>query len=216
MPSRTRRAGSEHASAFVVGPAPMSLSKRMTEPILDSVPRVYDRGGSLPAIPLAPGESLRRAIAKLARDGRPTFRVVAGLFVPHLWRVPSESLDGELTIELVALDSRPPEVGPQAWAALCIGDAFDADRADQRSYAQLKRLTAAGLRDVCGWAGADVAASLGYRDEFAACRAARRGRELWSWLHAWPWACVEQGMLRPRWWEQPAARLGWRLWAKGS
>jgi hypothetical protein len=111
------------------------------------------------------------------------------------------------------------EMRPGAWYALHTRAALDDALADANCHAQLKRMAAAGLRDLYDLSGPDVAEELGYASETAAYRAAQHGRRLLAAASAWPWACLPPSVLQARWsavWlEDVGVRFGWGLWCAG-
>jgi hypothetical protein len=66
----------------------------------------------------------------------------------------------------------------------------------------LRRLGAAIARDILDLSPEKITDWLGYENRGEAKKLARKGRELWRQLGAWPWSCHASGRLPDEWWLQ--------------
>jgi hypothetical protein len=81
-----------------------------------------------------------------------------------------------------------------------------------RAGDQVRHLTAAAYRDLLAADLETIAELFGYSGERAAREAARKGRELWAQLNAWPWACLPAGALPRQRWGSDALVTAWAVW----
>lgn len=174
------------------------------------------RSGGPYGPPLPVGEDLRLAILERERAGCLTYPVVRHLSVPRLWQVPQRTGPGELVVHFRSLRARPLEVRPDVWSVLAVREiesvwaVIESASRNRDARAQLRRLAAAALRDICGWSWEEVVAALEYRDaDDRRCRGdAARGRRHWRALRAWPWVALPAGPPPDGWEEDETARVG--------
>jgi DNA-binding XRE family transcriptional regulator len=176
-------------------------------------------GGPLCPLP-AVGEGLRWAILEGEREGCATLSAVRGLSVPRCWQISRLSVAEELVVRHRPPLTRPPlQVRPDVWAVLVGREVEPAEAAinaacsNRRARAQLRRLAAAAMRDICGLCWAEVAAAL-ESDARSCKRDATIGRGLLRALRAWPWVALPEGVPAAGWEREEAVLVAWALWRR--
>jgi hypothetical protein len=154
-----------------------------------------------PFIP-SPGEALVDLIQQHRRVGRAVWRVYS-LVVPRLEFVAVRDPETDEPIlyrPLAASRDARPYFRRRVLLYLETSQPAALETLRKDDLVELRRLTAAALRDIWGYSGSDVATKLGYMDDGTARRDVRAGRNLWPHLGAWPWCEWESGKPPDDWW----------------
>lgn len=184
--------------------------------------------GRTSAFSVPPGNDLRELLLLGATASRPVFWLTEELAVPRLSFVPTRRRSGGYSFtsprEEASNEDGRAQAGLRTPCSLAL-DSISADasrnlREHNGAVRQFAYLYAAALRDIAGIPSDAIATELDYSETATARRAARKGRQLWVRLAAWPWWSIGsegcKGGLPEDWWQFEDCQLTLAGWVEAG